>query len=243
MSLTTFKENILKQYSAVSTSNWTHRQEDRVLINHHKGNEMPSWILKKVLNIWIYSDKRKEMYSKINNFEGYLKKFCLDNNFPKLDTNKESLGLDTWPENEVIKLRSSKNLMHATAELRSHLQLEILALGIGHRAQIVTNIQIKDIILPRLIDEESNDLVLSKTKTKSTYGLCYCPLDNNTLDGCLVYLRFIRTIYQGHYKTIDDWSKKSLFVTHSKFSKEQTKPCQNTDLLLKSAVAEIIKNF
>ena len=118
------------------------------------------------------------------------------------------------------------------------MQLEILALGIGHRAQIVTSIEIKDIILPRLINEESNDVVLSDTKTKVKYGLCYCPLDKSTLEGCLVYLRFIRTIYQGHHTTKEEWPEKSLFVTHSINSKEQKKPCQNMDTLLKMAVAE-----
>ena len=164
------------------------------------------------------------MYNTITQFEEYFIQFCKERNFPSIDTSKESLGMDEWPDSEVIKLRSSTKFSQITTEIRSHLELEILSLGIGHRAQIVTSIQIKDIILPKLIDQESNDLVLSNTKTKAKYGL--------------VYLRLIRTIYRGHYKTIDNWPQKGLFVFHSKSSKEISRPDQNMDSLLKAAVAE-----
>ena len=53
--LNTFKEKILKQYSAISSSTFVHRQQDRLLLHGHRGNEMPSEFLKKILNIWIYS--------------------------------------------------------------------------------------------------------------------------------------------------------------------------------------------
>ena len=237
--LNTFKEKILKQYSAISSSTFVHRQQDRLLLHSHRGNEMPSEFLKKILNIWIYSKKRRELYAKLFSFGKYLKKFCDEKRYPSLDIEKESLGMDEWPEEEVTRLRSSTIFSHDTTELRSLLELEILSLGIGHRAQIVTNIQIKDIILPSLInEEESSDIVIANTKTNAKYGLAYNPINQITLDGCLVYLRFIRTIYQGHYKTIDNWSQKSLFVTHCKNSKEQTKPSQNMDALLKLAVSE-----
>ena len=202
--LVTFKERLLKQYTCIFGSNFCHRQKDRLLIHEHKGSEIPVDLLKQILNIWVYSSKRKEMYKKLFGFESYFKSFCIDNKYPPIDVETKSLGIDEWDEKEIKRLRASKKFAHYTSELRSHLQLEILALGIGHRAQIVTSIEIKDIILPRLINEESNDVVLSDTKTKIKYGLCYCPLDESTLEGCLVYLRFIRTIYQGHHKTIKD---------------------------------------
>ena len=236
--LTTFKDDLLKLYASISSSNFCHRQEDRLMIHEHKGSEIPVDFLKKILNIWVYSNLRRELYAKLFHFEDYLNKFCTDNKYPVIDTNQESLGMDKWPEDEITRLKSSKKFAHETSELRSHLGLEILSLGIGHRAQIVTSIKIKDIILPSLIDGEINDMVLSDTKTRSKYGLCYCPIDKTTLEGCLVYLRIIRTIYQGHYKDIEDWPQKSLFVTHSKNSKELSKPSQTMDQLLKRAVAE-----
>ena len=178
--LVTFKERLLKQYSCIFGSNFCHRQKDRLLLHKHKGSEIPVDLLKQILNIWVYSSKRKEMYTKLFNFESYFKTFCDDNKYPPIDIEKKSLGIDKWDEKEILRLRASKKFAHYTTELRSHLQLEILALGIGHRAQIVTSIEIKDIILPRLINEESNDVVLSDTKIKVKCGLCYCPLDKST---------------------------------------------------------------
>ena len=129
-------------------------------------------------------------------------------------------------------------MSHYTTELRSLLELEILSLGIGHRAQIVTKIEIKDIILPSFINDDNSDIVISDTKMKRKYGLAYSPTEQITLDGCLMYLRFIRTIYQGHYKTLNNWPHRSLFVTHCKTSNELSKPTQNMDSLLKEAVEE-----
>ena len=118
--LVTFKERLLKQYTCIFGSNFCHRQKDRLLIHEHKGSEIPVDLLKQILNIWVYSSKRKEMYEKLFDFESYFKSFCVDNKYPPIDVETKSLGIDEWDEKEIKRLRASKKFAHYTSELRSH---------------------------------------------------------------------------------------------------------------------------
>ena len=233
-----FKESVKKQYTKITTSSFCKQQEERLLINANKGSEMPMEFLKQILNIWIFSETRRKLFEKVFNFPSYLTEFCREKKYPSIDMKSDSIGIENWSTNEKDRLKCSSILRKHTTEIRALLQLEILSLGIGHRSMIVCAIQIKDIILPRIFSETNNELVISNTKTKTKYGLCYVPIDQIILDGCLMYLRYIRTIYQGFYKNIEDWPEKSLFVTHRKNSRQMTKPSPKMDKLIKDAVRE-----
>ena len=98
-----FHALIDKYHAAASGTSFSARQEDRLLLHEHKGDEMPTDVLKQILKIWIFSNKRRDMYKKLFDFENYLIKFGESKGLPPFDMKKYDLGLSSY----LVRMYSS----------------------------------------------------------------------------------------------------------------------------------------
>ena len=103
---------------------------------------------------------------------------------------------------------------------------------------MVYNLKVRNLIEAMSHEDENINIKVAGSKTSSTFGICFVPVERHLLDGLTTYLRYIRTIYYGDFTRHPNGTDKSLFVTHSSKSIEMTQPSDGIEDLLKTACKE-----